>query len=110
MMFLFRSTFIATTVAFIFAVSLFSVAVTASPQYGRPMFHAMDKITSDGPVTYTYEGGAVQVVTPSTIVAAAATSPPTPSPSTNSAGPLRHMSGGKVALGVAAAFVYIVLS
>jgi len=109
-MVVFRSTFITATAAFVCALSLFSMAVTASPQFGRPMYQAMDKVTSDGPVTYTYQSGYVQIVTPSTTsVGAAASNSTAISVSTNGVRSLGHTSGGKVALGAAAGFISFIL-
>lgn len=45
-MFLFRSTFITAVSAFVMALVLFSMSASAMPQFGRPMLHALDAVTT----------------------------------------------------------------
>ncbi|KAG1817712.1 uncharacterized protein BJ212DRAFT_141559 [Suillus subaureus] len=50
MMFLFRSMFITAISAFVMALFLFSMSASAMPQFGRPLLHALDAVTtSSGP-------------------------------------------------------------
>ncbi|KAG1840932.1 hypothetical protein DFJ58DRAFT_809600 [Suillus subalutaceus] len=51
MMLLFRSTFITAVSAFVMALFLFSMSASAMPQFGRPMLHALDAVTTaSGPI------------------------------------------------------------
>lgn len=46
MMFIFRSTFITAVSAFVMALCLFSMSASAVPQFGRPMLHVLDEVTT----------------------------------------------------------------
>jgi len=109
MMVLFRSTFVTATMTLLFALSLFSVTVTASPQFGRPLLHVLDApatsatSTSDVPVPIQTVSVDAAVATP-TISAASI-----PNNQSNGARSLQHASAGKFVLGAAAVIVYFVL-
>jgi len=119
MMLLFRSSFI-TAIAFIFVLS---VTVSAVPQFGRPMFHALD-VDSDKPVPHDNSTAAVSAEPAVASVAASQSAeivgaPAAPAAAsgnyagkaTNGARPSRHTNRRKmgISLGIAATFVYSVL-
>ncbi|KAG2065915.1 hypothetical protein BDR04DRAFT_128004 [Suillus decipiens] len=98
MMFLFRSTFITAVSAFVVALFLFSKSASAVPQFGRPMLHALDAVTSisgaveavptsavTGTSTDPDPGNQVIEATSSSSASSAATTPVVSSTSTNSA-------------------------
>jgi len=85
-------------VALPFALSLFSVAVTASPQFRDVHLHVLGVDKTDPVVASTISAAR-----------AAASSPATTANASNGAGSLQYASGGNVMLGAAAVLVYFVL-
>ncbi|KAG2336186.1 hypothetical protein BDR05DRAFT_1063695 [Suillus weaverae] len=128
MMFLFRSTFISAVSAFVIALCLFSMSASAVPQFGRPMLHALDAVTtSSGPVeavptpaaasTGTATSSSVSSTATTTSAASSinthgtsstATTAPAAS-STSTSGASRSLCGGmSVVLGVVVSGVWLV--
>lgn len=134
-MFLFRSTFITAVSAFVIALCLFSMSASAVPQFGRPMLHALDAVTtSSGPVeavptpaaasTDTDPGPDPQVAEATASSSASSTATTTPAASsistngtsstpaassTSTSGASRSLCGGmSVMLGVVVSGVWLV--
>ncbi|KAG1793220.1 uncharacterized protein BJ212DRAFT_1490481 [Suillus subaureus] len=99
MMFLFRSMFITAISAFVMALFLFSMSTSAMPQFGRPLLHALDAVTTSSgpfeavPTSTTASTGTdpdpdpqvIQAVSSPSASSAATTTPAAGSTSTNGA-------------------------
>lgn len=120
-MFIFRSTFITAVSAFIMALCLFSMSASASPQFGRPLLHALDTVTSFSepakpvPTSAVTSTGTNPEPDPQVVEAATSsvsstplTTPAVVNTSTNGAS--RSLCGGmSVVLGVVVSGVWLVL-
>lgn len=122
-MFLFRSTFITVISAFFMALCLFSISVSAVPQFGRPMLHALDAVTTASGLAEAIPTSAAtgtgtnpdpdpQVVeaasSPSPSASSTATTTPVAS-GTSTNGASRNLGGGmSIMIGVVVSGVWLV--